>query len=259
MGREENLIQGNVFRRIFLEFMDFFSQHPKFPEFYFNQSKTAEENVRQAISVSSKMSGIVSSDIELKYDIRIATLLCHLANPKYYSDFVNVTNIISLFPEITPERRKRIINMIKLVFKFTEVKTFPKKYNERLWMLYPHFAIRAENVGNIGVLKAYLYSIENKLPVTTKNTKLYDDIEDIKENVKPERYSRYIITKKSASFVDHLYDLTIHLSQIETKNTYFKNLFLEKRMEVIQFLLTCGKNKRVNLPFLYKLKSNFKF
>lgn len=258
MNREEIYKEDSIFRRIYLGVLDLFSSNKKISSHFFTIAKNAEDHVRQALEVSA-----ITKDYKLKIDMRIAAVLHNANNPKYFKE----DNIKYLLDgvELSLRRKRRIRKMIDLVFQFNDKITIPQKYfqndvdgNCKIYLLYPHFAVRIEYLGKLGLLKSYLFSIEKNLPLSTSKTPKVKTLSEINEQIKMERFSRYKIKKTSESFIDNLYDYTLQLSQIETKNTYFTSLLSEKKDYIDQFLISFGKTGRIKLAVLYSLKNKYK-
>ena len=110
--------------------------------------------------------------------------------------------------------------------------------------LYPCISDRCEATGEIGIIRCYLYTIHVKRPLYTDETPRCKTEEELNELCQ-ERLPIYLRDKKSDTFIDHFYDKIYHLSNVEVKNPYLRNLLKERHEIIVSFLLKFGEKGEV--------------
>lgn len=112
------------------------------------------------------------------------------------------------------------------------------------WWNYARLADRAEAIGGIGVLRAYVYTLHVDRPLFTDGTPLVTNDKELTAVVTNERFDGYLRKKKSATFIDHFYDKMFHIADFDqyTDNPYLRELARKRLDEMKAFIFSFGNN-----------------
>jgi uncharacterized protein len=81
---------------------------------------------------------------------------------------------------------------------------------------------RIEAIGEIGIVRAYIYTIDKKRAIFTADTPIVCNDHELEAlNIKA-RYDEYLRTNGAGSvtMIDHFYDKMLHIGEIQTKNRW---------------------------------------
>jgi uncharacterized protein len=122
------------------------------------------------------------------------------------------------------------------------------------YMLYPRFADRLESLGEIGIVRCWLYTSHVERPLFTDETLRPTTREELKKVASSERFQTH--GKESTTFIDHFYDKLLHLTDVGT-NPYFQKE-LEKRIQIMEeFLLDFGLTGVIDEEHLKRLVKKY--
>ena len=200
------------------------------------------EHARCVAYHAIQASRFLPSDIREK--VFLAALLHDLDDHKFKDNratgYPNATKLLDThFPHYVREVR----TMISLVSASKNGNDINPEYPD--WYYYPRWADRLEAIGTIGIERAYVHSKRTNSPMymrTTPRPKSQDDLDMIPTKY---RFKEYKNGKKSRSFIDHFYDKLIPLSDIETGNPYFQQLFDERKQVMVDFVIEFGKTGKI--------------
>lgn len=145
---------------------------------------------------------------------------------------------------------------IDLIIKIISLVSFSdnglSKYNisdSDEWMLLVRYCDQLESIGNVGIVRAYTYTLFIGRPFYIDSTPRPKTIEEIDKFLTIERYQNYLYTKKSESMIDHFFDKILFVCNDLASNTnpyIFKEAV--KRKEIIyNFILNFGKNNDIDI------------
>lgn len=193
---------------------------------------------------------------EQKYAICLAALLHDADDHKYFpdsKDYQNARYVLNQL-QISKDLIELIIEMIKLVSCSQNGNS--KVESAKEWMLYPRYADRLEALGEIGLVRCWLYTQHVDRPLYTSNTIRATTKEDLySQAATSERFNAYLKAKGkggSSSFIDHFYDKLLHIDEVGT-NKYFVDE-CRRRMQIMEdFILDFGSTGEVNEAYLSSL------
>lgn len=195
----------------------------------------------------------------LKRDIQLAAFLHDGDDPKYFPenvDYENARYVLKQLEGINNSNIESIVHMISIVScsKNGDVKA------EHEWMLYPRYADRLEAIGEIGIVRCYLYNLVVDRPLFTEDTLRATTIEELREVASIERYNNYIQLKGKvgkSTLIDHFYDKLLHFTEFGD-NQYFISES-NNRMKIMQdFVLDFGKTGTIDIEYILSLKEKYK-
>lgn len=184
-------------------------------------------------------------------NVKLASLLHDADDHKYFKS--SSSNALYILDEIEKHfeiklDKDEILRMIDLVSFSKNGNNIPEdinQYNE--YILFPRYSDRLESIGEIGIKRCLLYSIETQRHIFTNNSPKYNNIEDIIKETSEERLQQYIKNNgNSVSTVDHFYDKLLHIGKFKTCNYYYVNIRDERMKPMIDFLLYYSKYGHVN-------------
>lgn len=172
----------------------------------------------------------------IKWAIEIAAVLHEVDDQKLFKteNYSNAREILEKC-EFPKEYIELIIEMIDLVScsKNRNSVVFPT------WKLIPRWADRLEAIGNIGIKRTIIYSLEQKRPYFLEDTPRATTEEELWRISPKERFENY--KGNSKSVIDHLYDKPLHLC-IETGNSYIDPIMKERQKKIVEYCLFFGRN-----------------
>ena len=112
------------------------------------------------------------------------------------------------------------------------------------WKLIPRFSDRLEAIGWIGVVRCYTYNKHIGASLFVESTPRVTSVDELDQVAPMERFLRY--SGESDSFIDHFYDKLVHVTKIESENSYFVTQATLRRAELLEFLFEFGRTGKVN-------------
>lgn len=200
------------------------------------------KHIEKALSCESEF----ELNDEEKMCILLAGLLHDADDHKFFPehrDYENARNILEqLKPLITDRNIELIIRMISYVSCSQNRNQLVKPE----WLLYPRYADRLEALGEIGVLRAYIYGQRKRSPIFLDETPRTSNREQLySEIATPDRFANYM--GSSLSFVDHFYDKLLHLNDLGVSNLYFVNEFARRHQMMENFILEFGRTGQIDM------------
>jgi len=196
-------------------------------------------------------------DMDLTKDEQIALLLAGLLHDaddhKYFpesKDLDNARTVLSAL-NISTTTRDLVLRMIHLV----SCSSNGNSAAETELMLYPRFADRLESVGEIGILRCWLYTKHVQRPLYDESTLRAKTKDELVVIASAERFQRYVNGDKKGSptFIDHFYDKLYGFNAQITTNPYFQKEMLARINVIETFLLEFGRSGTVDETYLNQL------
>lgn len=193
-----------------------------------------------------------------RLSILLAALLHDADDHKYFPESKDLENA-----RLVLEKLKVIEEVRDLVLKMIRLVSCSKNGNSREgveyeWMLYPRYGDRLEALGEIGLVRCWLYTKHVHRPLFTKKTPHPKTREELYKIATKERFEQYLNSngKGSDTFIGHFYDKLLHIDDIGT-NPYFVSE-CKKRMQVMEnFVLEFGRTGQVDEVYLQKLSDKY--
>lgn len=187
--------------------------------------------------------------------IRLAALLHDADDGKFFSTSKELTNARTVL-----ERLELPLETIELVLRMINLVSCSKNGNswdsvDQEWLLYPRFADRLEALGEIGLVRCWVYTYHVKRPLFTDETPRPKTLEELRAVASPERFEQYVNKKGkvgSSSFIDHFYDKLLHIAQLGT-NPYFTQEAALRLRIMEDFLVDFGQTGQINEVYLQGL------
>jgi len=205
-----------------------------------------------AISVEPK-------DKNSRRAIKYAAILHDADDMKFFPESKNFSNARRILEEIIPKEPK----VIELTLKMIGLVSCSKNGNslknvEKEWMLIPRLCDRLEALGEVGILRSWLYGKHINRPLFLPSTPRAITLKELEKIATPERFENYLQSKTSESMIDHFYDKILHIGKPEimsiTNNPYIKQEANRRNKIVIDFILQFGKTGKVDIRYLNKLR-----
>lgn len=194
-----------------------------------------------------------------KLAIKLAALLHDADDRKFFSTSKELTNAREVLAhlQLPPEMVDVILKMINLV-------SCSKNGNSRdgveeEWMLYPRFADRLEALGEIGLVRCWIYTYHVSRPLFTDETPRPKSLEELRKVASPDRFAHYVTQKGkvgSSSFIDHFYDKLLHIGDVGS-NPYFVGEAKVRLKVMEEFLLKFGQTGQVDEVYLQELANKY--
>lgn len=201
----------------------------------------------------------LSSDKKL--NVKLASLLHDADDSKYFSHLCDTNkyiNALTILNAIESEfkvtiDKDEIITMIDLVSFSKHGNNIPNYIKDDInkeYLLYPRFSDRLEAIGEIGIRRCLLYTIESNRPFYLDSTPKITSYDKVLEEATEERLQEYINKGgKSISTVDHFYDKLLHVGKFQTTNPYYIKIRDERIAPMIQFVIYYGGNGNIDPYF----------
>lgn len=117
--------------------------------------------------------------------------------------------------------------------------------DDPIWVYYPRFAVRLEEIGEPGIQRCKEYAFRSNKPLflnETERVSAYSDLEKVATNT---RFTRYVFSlEDSPSFIDHFYDKLLHLGASGAfggcENPYLLEVSLERHQYMVDYILNFG-------------------
>ena len=167
-----------------------------------------------------------------KQKVILAGLLHDIDDHKIFNttNYENARNILNKY--MNNSDIEDIIEMISLV----SCSKNGSSDNKDKWKLIPRDCDRLEAIGEIGIERAYTYTIHVSRPLHCEDTIRAYNINDINKAATIERYNNYMKGAKSVSMIDHFYDKLLHIGKPD--NLKSDNIYIlqeaEKRNKIMQ-------------------------
>lgn len=193
-----------------------------------------------------------------KLAIKLAALLHDADDRKFFSTSEELTNARNILTDLQLPSE-----MVDVVLKMINLVSCSKNGNSQdgveEWMLYPRFADRLEALGEIGLVRCWVYTHHVGRPLFTKETLRPTTREELRAAASPDRFANYV-TKKgrvgSSSFIDHFYDKLLHIGDVGS-NPYFVKEAATRLKIMEEFVLEFGRTGQINEIYLQKLADKY--
>lgn len=123
------------------------------------------------------------------------------------------------------------------------------------WTYIPMLCNMLDDIGEEGVLRAWLKFNHEKGEMFTSSTPRAINEDQIEEEASPLRRMNFLERYESESMIDYFYDHLLHIKSgtIPNFNTYITGQLVEKREYLVKFLLIFGKRSRISEDYYKKL------
>lgn len=183
--------------------------------------------------------------------IIILASLCHDADDrKYWKNSNNAHRILEVCSDkkATAEEYLFFDELIGLVSCSSNGNTIPQKAIEKPELLYPRFSDRLEALGEIGLKRTFLYSINTGMPMFIKGKTLKATTEEeLWKIASTQRFANYV--GNSDSMIDHFYDKLLHISKLDTTNPYYISESSNRSRIMIDVCLYYGEHGNLHPIF----------
>lgn len=178
-----------------------------------------------------------------KLAVSLAGLGHDLDDPKFFivntGEYIHAKRLLNQFlSHMEDSRRTNIINLVIEMISYVSASEngndIPERAKTYPWLLIPRYADRLEAIGDIGLVRAYIYAKYKGNPMYTENTPRPRTRDEVKMYATPERFLLYSDKSKkltSPSVMDHIYDKLLHIG-FTCGNTYL-DAQVEARMNVL--------------------------
>lgn len=183
-----------------------------------------------------------------KLAIRLAALLHDVDDRKIFNT-TNYANARGILHQVIPIGI--YVDMMNLVIELISLVSCSSNGNsivEEKWKLIPRDSDRVEAIGNIGILRAYLYTVHIHRPLICDSTPLVTSEDDIWKIATPERFEEYLKHKCSVSMIDHFYDKMLHICTMQSGAEYLIKLAETRKQEMIDFLIKYCADRTTPIP-----------
>lgn len=142
-----------------------------------------------------------------------------------------------------------VVSMIDLVSasKNGNRNPFAGEPGNGAWRLIPRDADRLEAIGEVGVVRAYVYAIDKKRAMFDANTPCPTSAAELAEQVDlPARFERYIASGGSTSqtFLDHFYDKLLSIGVCSSGIPYLQRLSEERIAVMRDWLFEVNRRRK---------------
>lgn len=194
-----------------------------------------------------------------QFAVKMAALLHDADDGKFFSTSIELTNARNIMENLNLSQET-----IDLVLKMINLVSCSKNGNSRTgveeeWMLYPRFADRLEALGEIGLVRCWVYTYHINRPLFTHETPRPKNLNELREAASPNRFTKYVTAKgkiSSSSFIDHFYDKLLHIGDVGT-NPYFTDE-VKIRLKIMEdFLIEFGQSGKIDEVYLQKLADKY--
>lgn len=218
--------------------------------------------------LANARAALVESDLNdsERIAVQLAALLHDADDRKYFREdgYGNATAILRNLENefsMAPTIREQVLRMIELVSCSKNGNSFPADCEMFPHLLWPRWADRLEAIGEIGIVRCYLYTKHTKAPLCTENTPKPQTVEEVLSLATPARFAQYQKGKaSSASFMDHFYDKLIQITCPPTdmiQNKFFQEQMAARREPLINLCLSYGKTGHVPVQEIEALVAKY--
>ena len=194
--------------------------------------------------------------------IRYAALLHDADDRKFFptsqGGYQNARRILN---KTIPKERsviELVLKMIDLVSCSSNGNSLDKIKKGEEWMLIPRMCDRLEAIGEIGVLRVWIYNKHVNRPLFLSTTPRASNMSELKAIATPDRFNEYLQVKKSASMIDHFYDKLLHIGTDEVvrvvNNPYIRSEAQKRHDFTVDFVLKFGETGDVDIRLLNKIR-----
>jgi uncharacterized protein len=187
------------------------------------------EHAKNAVKYGKNLSAIQRKSIKL------ASLL-HDADDSKFFNHKNYENARMILKDIEFPEADSVIEMISLVST--------SKNRNRVgledYKYYPRWADRLEAIGEIGIVRCYVYTKHVGMHTHTDTTPRVTSLKELEIVAPPNRFDSY--NGKSISMMDHFYDKLVHLGDFDSKNEYIERVKMERMESIYDFVFNFGKS-----------------
>jgi uncharacterized protein len=199
-----------------------------------------------------------------KLCIKLASILHDVDDKKYFKSDKLFENARSILEKLilTEKNIDFIIDMISQVSCSKNGNNMNKFGKDEKYKYIPRWADRLDAVGEVGIVRCYLYSKEVGEDIFCENTPKINDSHKIIELSK-KRFHLYPTKKyKSTDMISHIYDKLIVVALPEEDmidNEYLFNLFQNSSKPLIDLCILYGntQNEKTIIEYLENKEKNF--
>lgn len=257
-----NIPEINLFKNVIQETKDFYSKHKEIDDSHgFPHVSSVLNHATNAIRCHIPP----LSEIE-ELEVKTAALLHDVDDHKYFKNNKSLENATEIMnkAQISKQSQANIKEMINLVSCSKNGNSVPQKLleNGEFFRLIPRWSDRLEAVGAIGVIRCYQYSKENNRPLFSENSPRPQNIEEVWNHAKPERFTKYQTSGgNSEDMISHYFDKLLHV--VRPPVEIVQNSYLEKTAEIaskeiVELLLRFGKTGQVDEDYISQLENELK-
>lgn len=181
-----------------------------------------------------------------KLAVALAALLHEVDDRKLF-DTTDYSNARCILKDIF-EDSDNLIAIIPLVIEMIDVTSCSKNGNsvaEPRWKLIPRDSDRIEAIGEIGIWRAYVYTIGVDRPMFDDETARVTNDEELALVATSKRFDQYQVVKKSRTLIDHFYDKIVHIGDLQSKNPYLQKIADERMRPIKNFLFEFGRTGKI--------------
>ena len=154
-----------------------------------------------------------------------------------------------------------VVTMINLVSCSSNGNSYPQIAKENPEYLWPRWADRLEAVGEIGVVRCYMYNSHKGEPMCLDGqSPRPSNKEDVLNLATQDRFEEYQTSGgKSLSMMDHYYDKLIPISNPPEEmlaNSYYIKEFSKRLEPLLQVCLSYGKTGQIPLDIIKNMAVN---
>ena len=192
--------------------------------------------------------------------IRYACLLHDADDRKFFPQSKKYQNARKILKDVIGENKVIIeltIKLISLVSCSQNGNSFDEGTEK--WMLIPRLCDRLEAIGEIGILRTWIYTKHVFRPLFTPSTLRVTNEDELKKVITPERFSRYLQEKKSESMIDHFYDKLFHICSDEVisgiENPYLRSEMKKRREIISDFIFRFGIEGEIDIQDINRIRA----
>lgn len=213
-------------------------------------------------ALSNKGNRILSDERVLS--LRLAALLHDADDKKYfpntYKSLLNARTCCSK-AGASDDVINDVVTMINLVSCSSNGNSYPQIAKDNPEFLWPRWADRLEAVGEIGVVRCYMYNSHKGEPMCLDGQSPRPlNKEHVLKLATQDRFEEYQSSGgKSLSMMDHYYDKLIPISNPPEEmlaNAYFIKEFSQRLEPLIQVCLSYGSTGKVPLDMIKNMATN---
>ena len=197
-----------------------------------------------------------------RHAIKCASLLHDADDKKFFPDSKDYQNAREIMQSIFPREKELetlTIKMIDLVSCSDNGNSSEKIKETEKWMLIPRLCDRLEAIGDIGILRTWIYSKHKKRPMFLPHTFRVTTEKELYEVATPERFETYLSTKESESMIDHFYDKLFHICSekviSEIDIPYIKTEMRSRRKIIEKFIFNFGKYGNIDIIEINRIRA----
>ena len=136
------------------------------------------------------------------------------------------------------------VQMIRLV-SCSSGNNCPPEFIDSPEILWPRWASRLEEIGEIGILKCYLYNLKKNYPIALESSPCPLTEDDVLNHITDDRFKKYLQSGgNSKSMIDHYYDKLLYISRPDpllVQNSYLEEKILHRTKPLLDICLAYSK------------------